>query len=487
MDSARHPLRLPALLCILAAAGLAAGCATGGVARPAAPDPGVALPERWTADPAVAATEPGAWVADFDSPRLEGLVDRALARNPDIAAAAARVSAARARAAIAGAALWPQLEAGASAARSRTVADAGGDPVARTADRFELEGRVSWEVDLWDRLGDAARAAALEAEAAGADYRAARLALAAEVARGWFAAIESRQQLELARRVAGIFRESEGIIAERYRRGIGTALDLRLARENTASAEATLAQRRREHDAAIRALEALLGRYPDAATDIPAELPALAREVPAGLPATLLERRPDLVAARERLAAASARLREAGKNRLPTVRLTGAAGTASPELADLLDLDYLVWSLFADLVQPVFEGGRLEAERVLAAADDREAWARYAAAVLTALREVETALAAEAHLADREAALERAAEEALEAAQLALERYRQGLTDIVTLLESQRRAVNAESTRLLVSRLRLENRVNLYLALGGPFAAPPAATARADAAGPDAP
>jgi multidrug efflux system outer membrane protein len=279
----------------------------------------------------------------------------------------------------------------------------------------------------------------------------------------------------LAQRTVASFGRSRAAIEERYRGGLVTALDVRLARENEATARANLAQRRREQDAAARSLEVVLGRYPAAGLRPPATLPGIAHPVPAGLPATLLDRRPDLVAAGLRLDAAGARARGARKNRLPSLSLTTSGGTASEHLKDLLDWDRLVWSLVSGLTQPLFAGGRLSAEAALARAQDSEALADYAREALTAFREVEAALAAEGHYTDQAAALEVAAAESGRAADLAQERYTEGLIDIVTLLEAQRRAFTAESARLRTARERLANRVDLYLALGGDFAAPAAA------------
>jgi len=445
---------------------LSAGCTV----LPVEPLETPAAPARWSAQFPQAPGAPQHWLEDFDAPHLQALVNAALAHNHDLQAAAARVAAARARARIAGAPLLPDAELGLDAARSKQRISGGSS--SRTASSFELEAAVSWDPDVWGRLGNAARAAAVDAEAARADYRGARLLLAADVARSWFAAIEAELQLQLAARTVESFRDSLAVIEERYRAGLNTALDVRLARENVASGENVLASRRRERDAVLRTLEMLLGRYPRSELTVDAILPAVREAVPAGLPAELLGRRPDLVAAERRLQAAGERLEEARKNRLPSVRLTASGGTASSQLRELLDWDNLVWSLLAGITQPLFQGSRLSAEQALAQADRREAWAAYAQTVLTAFREVETALAAEAHYVEQEAALRRASEEAGAAADLALARYSQGLTDIVTLLEAQRRAFNAESTRLRTARERLANRVALHLALGGDFGDP---------------
>jgi outer membrane protein TolC len=137
----------------------------------------------------------------------------------------------------------------------------------------------------------------------------------------------------------------------------------------------------------------------------------------------------------------------------------------------LLDFDALVWRIAANLALPIFQGGRLDAERDLARAEVEEVLADYAQVVLVAFREVEVALTAERYLSRQESALRVAARESEEADVLALERYRSGLVGIITWLEARRRAFNAKSTLIAVSNLRLQNRIALYLALGGDFTA----------------
>ena len=426
----------------------------------------VSAPASWTA-PSDAPAEPvEPWLADFGDQVLVALVDEALGRNFDLRAAAARVAAARARARIERADLFPSVEADLSAARRRssTTGTSG-----TTANSFDLGGELRWELDLWGRLGNAARAAVLEAEGERADYHAARLSLAANVARAWFETIEADQQVRLAEKTVESFENSRETIEQQYRSGIGNALDVRLARENVATARSRFSNRLQELDGARRSLEVLLGRYPGAAVEVRRDLPAVKREVPVGLPSELLNRRPDLVAAERRLVATEHRVSEARANRLPSLRLTTSGGVASRELRDLLDWDALVWSLVGGLTQPIFEGGRLKAEEALSRAENHEAWAAYAQVALNAFREVETALAAESRLAEQEEALREAAMELREASVLALDRYRQGLSDIVTLLDTQRRAFNADSALLLTKRQRLQTRIDLYLALGGDF------------------
>jgi len=447
---------------ILAAATVLSGC----VSQPAQTPPLPTPQAQWAARFNATEGAPIEWSADFEAPGLADLIHTALQTNYDLDAAAARVAAARARANIAGAPLWPQVEASAEAAR-RKIRTSDGTPVTQT--NYALDGFLSWEVDVWGRLRNTARAAAQDAEASQADYRGARLSLTADVARGWFSVIESELQVQLAERTTESFRRTNAVIEERYRSGLGTALDIRLARENLASAEAVLAARQRDREARIRALEVLLGRLPTRELATVTTLPSVRRDVPAGLPLDLLTRRPDLVAADLRLRAAGERLDEARKNRLPSLRLTASGGTASGQLHDLLNWDYLVWSLVAGVTQPIFQGGRLKAEEALARAEHREVWADYASTLLRALQEVETTLASESLYVAQAAALSVASREAKEAADLALDRYQRGLIDIITLQEAQRRAFTAESAYLQTARQRLDNRVTLYTALGGNF------------------
>ena len=431
-------------------------------------DTGIQVPSKWTSAKTTAPLRP-VWLKDFGDPVLWALVDEAVASNYDLLAVVARVKAARAQAAITGSNAKLQLDSSAAASRRGIPSS---NAKRQTSDTFEGQLDAAWEADLWDRLADATRAAEREAAAAAQDYEAARLSLAADVGQAWFDAVESELQVELAAETARNFRQNLAIVEEGFRSGLNDALDVRLERANLAEAESQLELRRIQRNQTVRTLEVLLGRYPGAQLAVASRLPRLMHEVPVGLPAELLERRPDVRAAATRLAAADARLNEARKNRLPSIRLTASGGVSSGELRNLLDFDSVLWTLAAGLAAPIFQGGRLSAEVDLARARADEALVSYAQALLTAFREVETALAAEGLLARRESALRVAAEESSEAATLALERYRSGLVDIITWLEARRRAFSAKSSLLEVNNQRLQNRIALHLALGGDFAPP---------------
>lgn len=443
------------------------------------PDLGVDVPEAWSATGAAATQATGgigdAWWQDFGVDDLNAIVERALAFNTDLRAAAARVEQAAAQARIAGADLSPQVSAGLSGLRTKRnfvgfPIPGGEEEVLSTiSNTFGVSVDVSWEIDLWGRLSAQAKEGVAALQATSADYEGARLSVAGQTAKAWFAVTESRLQLELADRTVASFTSSAEQVRDRFERGIRPPLDLRLALSQQAAATAVRERRRQQLDAATRQLEVLLGLYADRSTEVDGELVESLDAVPAGLPAELIGRRPDIVAAERRLIASQQRLDVARASLYPRLSLTASGGVSTAELDGLLDGDFSVWSLAGNLLAPLFQGGRLRAGVDLADAGVDETTAAYVGTALRAYAEVESALAAEEYLADRVTALQEAAEQARAAEQLALDRYRSGLEGYVTVLEAQRRTFEAESAWIAGRRERLDNRIDLYLALGGGF------------------
>jgi NodT family efflux transporter outer membrane factor (OMF) lipoprotein len=455
---------------------LLAGCGSAPEVRPPVLD--VDVPEAWTAvSPGETAAESGegggSWWHLFGDVKLNDLVAEALERNFDLEGAAARIDAAAAQARIAGSHLPPDLAASLTAARRKQrfvgLPIPGDDVLTSTSNSFGASLDVTWEIDLWGRIRSGRSAALADVEAARADLEGARLSLAAQTAKTWFAAAEASQQVRLAEETVESYGRSAEEVRERYVRGVLSSLDLRLALSNLASAEALLEAREQQLDESVRQLEILLGRYPGRGIAPAVELPGVPDPPPPGLPSDLVFRRPDLASAERRLASADARLAQARAGLYPRLSLTGGAGTASDELRDLLDRNGSVWNIVGNLLQPLFQGGRLRAGVDLAEASTRQAAAAYGGALLNAFAEVEATLAAEGRLARREDRLAEAAGQAAAAEELAGEQYRLGLVDQVTLLEAQRRNLTARSEYISARRARLDARVNLHLALGGGF------------------
>lgn len=464
---------------ILAMASLAlvAGCA-----RPPSPSTATLdldVPERWSTstDSVASATTPGAWWSSFDDATLDSLVAEALRANRTLDAAVANVEAARATARIQGADRWPQINGSARGSRSKQIFVGlpipGGDVAQSLTNNYGLSAEASWEIDLWNRLGLRARAARAELQASEADLAGARLSVAGLTTRTWITLNELELQRDLAARSLEAYRSTERIADSRYERGLINSVDVYLTRTSSENAAALLALRENQLQQTSRQLEVLLGRYPSGALRGAGELAPPPPAIPAGLPVDLVLRRPDLLAAERRVIAAQARTGEARRNLLPRISLTGSTGTTSNEIGDLLDGDFSVWSIAGSLLQPLFQGGRLRAQVAANVAGQDAALARFAQNALEAFSEVESALAAESLLATREAHLAAALENAQGAWRLAEDRYGQGVGELLSVLEAQRRALAAESELIGVRAARLQTRIDLHLALGGGFDARP--------------
>lgn len=434
-----------------------------------------ALPATWMAADVPVGEIDSEWWNDFEDPGLSVVVARALERNYDLQAAAARLEQAAADARIASANLQPTVQA--SYAGSRRKQNFVGFPIPGSEGRVlstistnqGVSLDVSWELDLWSRVQANTQGALADLQRSAADLRGAQLSLAGQTVKAWFAIAESQQQVDLSEQTVKSFRESASVVRERFEAGIRPALDLRLALLNLSNAEAVLQQRHQQLDATTRQLEVLLGEYADGTIGTPAALQTVPPAIPGGLPAELVARRPDLLAAERQVAAAAARLRVAHKDLLPRITLTAATGAATDSLMNLINGDFTVWSIFGNLVAPLWQGGRLRAQVSRAEARAAEALAIYANTALRAYAEVETTLAAEALLEKQEGHRATSVEQARAAERLANERYLAGIETYITVLDSQRSAVQAEADLIATRRLRLENRVDFYLVLGGGF------------------
>jgi NodT family efflux transporter outer membrane factor (OMF) lipoprotein len=450
---------------------------------------GVAVPGGWITTREGARGVDLEWVKRFGDRRLEELVKEALAHNPDLKVASARRDQAASLIRSAAAQGLPQLEGRLGTDRSqrnfigfpfgRGAADAGGAAAEPQVTPFEVTTYTSavnlqWELDLWGRIRAGTAAAVAGAEAAEADLRAARASLVGQVVRAWFAVAEAEEQEAVAGLALKAAQDTQEALEERFRTGQAgnegsLGAQLRLARSDVSSARAALAQRKEGKVLAVRALELLLGRYPAGWVDGGGRLPGVPAAAPAGLPSELLLRRPDILAAERRFAAQGMRQKEARRAVFPRLALTGSAGTNTDALSNLLASDYGIWNLGAGLTQTIFTGGQVLAEIRRRGAEQDEALALLQKAVLKAFGEVEEALQLEGILREREVALEEALRLAAEADTEARANYRQGIGDILTVLATQNRALQAKSQLTLVRRLRLDNRVALHLALGGDF------------------
>jgi len=443
------------------------------------PEAAVSHPAAWAATEEGRAGVDDDWLGRMGSSRLTALVAEALTYNPDLKIAAARVEQARTLVKSALGAMRPtlDLESTGNTTQRNFVGfpiPGAGDGVLKTrTDNYGLSFLSEWEIDVWGRYRAATGAAVAGAQAAELDAQAARSAIAAQTARAYFALLEASEQVDLAQEAIEVLARTERSLSEHFVGGIGDNLgpQLRLARSDLASAQAALAQRQEAQGQAARALEILLGRYPQGDRHRGERLPALTAPPPAGLPSELLLRRPDILAAERRFAAQGMRQKEAQRAVWPSLKLTGSAGTSTAALRDVLNSDFGVWSLGARVFEPILTGGRIQAEITRRRAEEAESLGALQKTVLAAFAEVENALEAEHFLRAREAAMSEAARLAGEADLAAREAFRGGggTADALTVFASQQRAIQSRSTLAAIRRLRLDNRVALHLALGGDF------------------
>ncbi|MCM8528012.1 MAG: TolC family protein, partial [Lentisphaeraceae bacterium] len=270
------------------------------------------LPEKWTNGKETAGSTNG-WVSDFDDKQLPLIVNEAVENNFDLRVSAARLEEAFALARIAGADRLPSLSLDGSAGRSRS----GQGDIRQHSNEYSLFLRFDWELDVWGKLKDRKLAAEADVRAEFFTFHAARLSLANAVSRFWFNAVEAKLQLMLAEETEKSFQNTFEIIDERFKKGISEALDVRLATIDLANARQNTQQRKADFDAAVRALEVLLGRYPAGELKISQTLPEIKESIPLGLPAEMLNRRPDILASLQNLEAASLRVSENKKELLP--------------------------------------------------------------------------------------------------------------------------------------------------------------------------
>jgi outer membrane protein TolC len=268
------------------------------------------------------------------------------------------------------------------------------------------------------------------------------------------------------------------LASDRARIGRGDDYDVRVADAATQGYRDMVLQLELSEQQAKRALETLLGRYPAAALEAPAEFPVFPGPVPAGLPSELLERRLDVAAAERRVASAFYMVGEAEAARLPRISLTASGSSISSELFVLQDRNNPVWSAGVGLTAPIFLGGALKAQVEIRTAEQKAAVAEYGRVGALAFSEVEGALSAGFNLAERVKVLEIQSAQNDRALELAQVRYRVGSADLRSV---QQQVIAAAASRSALTRARSERlvqRVNLHLALGGSFGAPVVAASK---------
>jgi NodT family efflux transporter outer membrane factor (OMF) lipoprotein len=425
----------------------------------------VVVDHPWKAGAPAEGTVQDNWLATFGDSTLDSLVREALAANPDLRIAGARMRQVGEMLVQARAPLFPWVGIGGTGGVKES--GGGGDPSSA------LQGIVaaaSWELDLWGRVRYARNAAAEDNVAAQADYEYARQSIAAAVARAWFTAIQLSEQAKLAGQMLDSSSQLASFAEDRERVGAGSDVDTALARANTHNLEDTKAQAEYARDQALRALELLLGRYPAAEIATRTEFVAMPPPPPVGVPLAMLERRPDVIAAERRVAAAFNRIGEAKAAMLPKITLNLNYGYFDSEILELQEgYENPSGGAGARLLAPIYAGGSMRANVRVRNLQQEEALAAYAGTALRALADVENAIAAGRALATRAKALGAAYDEQQRALNLTETSLRVGRSDRRALEQQRLSTADARIALLAIQAEELAQRINLHLALGGSF------------------
>ena len=454
------------------------------------------LPEAYEAEAptADAAHEPRDWWRAFDDATLDRLIETALVANLDLHEAVARLEELRHRYRIARAPLFPALTLDANGNRSSTPANTGlgsqfgGDDDAESPipglsfnfpDRFEFTTYsaslgFAYELDFWGRLRNESGAAVRDFLASRADAETVRLTVIASTISTYLEVVAARAQLAIAEDNVDLLRERAELTRERYQAGVTNTFELYAIRQQYRTAESNLPGLRTAVDDAEGRLALLVGRYAGRLEDLlPAALePAVdTTPIPGGLPVSLLEDRPDVMAAFERVEAARRRVGARRAELLPTISFNGAVGRQAGAPEDLRFIDQWFSNLIGGLVAPIFQGGRLRANVGAAWAQYDQALIAYARTVLDAFRDVRTSLRQFENERERYAQVMEQVADARASLENQLERYQSGVGDYVEYLDARVNLNGAENTRVLAERGIGEARLAVHRALGGAWVA----------------
>ena len=456
-------------LCVGLLAALSSSCITGpNYKRPTVPEP-VAFRGGSTgqaATPNVASFGDQKWWEVFQDDALHALIEIAVQQNYDVRIAAARILEARALLGVARADQLPEVTASASALNERLPKAAGRPAVDTSA--MQVGASLTWELDFWGRFRratESARASLLSEEWA---QRQIISSLVSDVASAYFQLREQDLELEISRQTLTSRRDSLRLTQVLADGGATSLLDVRQAEQLVFGAGAAIPDLELRIEQQENFLSLLLGKNPDAVVrgrplvDQPHPL-----EVPAGLPSSLLERRPDILEAEQRLVAANAQIGVAKADYFPQISLTAAGGSQSSALARLFSGPAGFWAVGANALQPVFEGGRIRSRVRVAEARAEAATLVYQRTVQEAFRDVSDALVSfrkSQEIRDQQQQLTRAAQDATTLSNM---RYRGGAASYLEVLDSETRFFSAQLALAQAQLRELQSLVQIYRSLGG--------------------
>ncbi|OYT97950.1 MAG: multidrug transporter [Burkholderiales bacterium PBB1] len=462
---------------VLAAASVAGCSFIPAHVRPEAPVPSSYPGDASTAAPTGQAAADIEWQRYFGDPHLQRLIEAALQQNRDLRIAVLNIEQARAQYQVRRADELPTVNAGASALRQPKVGDSGtGGSISSTYSAgLQI---TSYEFDFFGRVRSLSQAQLAQYLGTEEARKTVQISLIASVANGWLALLADDELLAVTRQTLTTREESMKLTQLKFDNGASSELDVRQAESLLEGARVALAQQLRQRAQDENALALLLGQpVPADALPTPTTAPgdittsALAGTVlpdlPAGLPSDLLNRRPDIRQAEQQLIAANANIGAARAAFFPRITLSTSIGSASTELSGLFKAGSFAWSFAPQLVVPIFDAGRNQANLEAAQVGRDIAVAQYERAVQSAFREVADALAGRATLSEQLRAQQAQAKAEEARAKLADLRYRNGASSYLDVLDAQRSLFTAQQAVVQAQAAERQNRVALYKVLGG--------------------
>jgi multidrug efflux system outer membrane protein len=409
------------------------------------------------------------WKEFFKEPRLQALIATALENNRDLRIAALRIEEARGLYNVQRADLLPSVSAIGTDTQSTTPASVNASgQVLKTSSYLVGLTVPSFELDFFGRVRSLSNAGLAQYLATEEATRSARIALIGEVAKAYFAERALAEQQDIARETLDSRQTSSKLLQQRFSVGVSSALDLRQNEILEHTARATLAAFTRQRAQAANALSVLVGK-PLAGMEPEGRLSAdsLLPNIPAGLPSDLLTRRPDILAAEQRLKSANANIGAARAAFFPRISLTDTVGSASNDISTLFQAGSASMNFVGQITLPIFDYGRNSANRDIAEARKNIAVADYEKSIQVAFREVADALIARQSFVDQVQAQRAVLDATQDRLRLVELRYQNGVANSLDLMDARRELFISQLALVQVRQLEIINSVDLYRSLGG--------------------
>lgn len=409
------------------------------------------------------------WQQQFSDSTLQSLIRSALENNRDLRLAALNVQSYEAQYRIQRAAQLPTLAVGASSSRQQTSGDLNGTGAEQISSQHSAEvGITAYELDLFGRV-QSLKDQALETYLAQIEtQRSTQISLVSSVASAYLTLVADQELLTLSQSTLDTEQESYQLTQKKFELGAASDMELAQSRTTLESARVSTAQYQRQVHQDRNALTLLLGTSLPSSLNLPTTLAEVNfAPIPVGAPSSLLQQRPDILAAEHSLKAANANIGAARAAFFPTITLTATAGTASNELGHLFDGGTGTWSFIPQLNLPLFDGGKRVADLDVAEVSEKQAVATYEKSIQTAFKEVADTLGTQEYYQQQWEAQQELVKANQRYFELAEHRYAQGVDSYLTRLDAQRSLFSAQQALVSTRLAQLSNQISLFKAVGG--------------------